>query len=214
MSFSSVAKKNWPLLVSGALALLGVVVFRVFLKWDNLSFTVKVSDLAGLLAPLAFAAAVVERAVEILISPWRDTGSNKLESALAAIKARPADPLMNTKNADDLKAASDALDEYRGDTQRYAFAVSLTLSLFLSVAGVRALGPFADAANLKDPKLTPEAQHMFFSVSMWHFRRRFWQAERMAFTQSLMRSRVSLTTQQTNRRLTHLCLLSGPSWSE
>jgi hypothetical protein len=162
MSFTSVAKKNWALFVSGALALLGVVVFRVFLKWDNLNLTVKVSDLAGLLAPLAFAAAVVERAVEILISPWRDTGANKLESELAAIKARPADPLTNTKNADDLQEASDRLDEYRGDTQRYAFAVSLTLSILLSMAGVRALGPFADAANLKDAKITPEAQHMFF----------------------------------------------------
>jgi hypothetical protein len=155
-------RKTWPLLAASALALIGVVVFRVFLKWNNLNLTVKVSDLAGLLAPLAFAATVVERAVEILVSPWRDTGASKLEKAVAAIKARPVDPATNTQNAGELKQASDAIDEYRGDTQRYAFAVSLTLSVLVSIAGVRALGPFVDATRLNDPKVTTEAQRLFF----------------------------------------------------
>jgi len=162
MPLTSVAKRSRPLVVASALALLGVVVFRVFLNWDNLNVTLKVSDLAGLLAPLAFAAAVVERAVEILVSPWRDAGANKLAETVATIKSRPADLAANTQNAADLKEASDALDEYRGDTQRYAFAVSLTLSVLVSIAGVRALGPFVDAAKLKDPKVTVEAQRLFF----------------------------------------------------
>jgi hypothetical protein len=127
-----------------------------------LNFTVKVSDLAGLLAPLAFAATVVERAVEILVSPWRDAGASKLDKAVAAIKARPVDPATSTQNAADLKQASDVLDDYRGDTQRYAFAVSLTLSVLVSIAGVRALGPFVDAVKLNDPKVTTEAQRLFF----------------------------------------------------
>lgn len=162
MPLTSIAKKSWPLLVSSSLALVGVVIFRVFLKWNNLNFTVKVSDLAGLLAPLAFAATVVERAVEILVSPWRDAGASKLDKAVAAIKARPVDPATSTQNAADLKQASDVLDDYRGDTQRYAFAVSLTLSVLVSIAGVRALGPFVDAVKLNDPKVTTEAQRLFF----------------------------------------------------
>jgi hypothetical protein len=121
-------------------------------------------DLSGLLAPLAFASAVIERAVEILVSPWRDAGASKLSKALAAIQARPAEPAACAQNAADLQAASDALDEYRGDTQRFAFAVSLTLSVLVSMAGVRALGPFADAVKLNDIKLTPSAQHLFFLV--------------------------------------------------
>lgn len=153
---------SWPLIVSSALALGGVVIFRVFLNWNNLNFTVKVSDLAGLLAPLAFAAAVVERSVEILVSPWRDAGASKLEKAVEAIKARPSDAATNTQNAMELKQASDLLDEYRGDTQRYAFAVSLTLCVLVSVAGVRALGPFADSAQLNDYKVTTGAQRTFF----------------------------------------------------
>jgi hypothetical protein len=158
MPLTSIAKRSWPLFVSSALAVVGVVIFRIFLNWNSLNFTVKVSDLAGLLAPLAFAATVIERAVEILVSPWRDAGASKLDKAAAAIKANPT---TNTQNTG-LKEASDALDDYRGETQRYAFAVSLTLSILVSIAGVRALGPFVDLAKLNDPKVTSEAQRLFF----------------------------------------------------
>ncbi len=154
----SVVRRNWPLFVSSALALVGVIVFRAWLDWDALGLTVRLQDLSGLLAPLAFAAAVIERAVEILVSPWRDSEASKLERAVATIKAKAADQ----QNPADLKAASDALDEYRGNTQRYAFAVSLTLSLLVSMAGVRALGNFVDAAKLKDPVFTHGAQYLFF----------------------------------------------------
>jgi hypothetical protein len=162
MALPSIIKKNWPLFVAGALALTGVIVFRAWLNWDAISLTVRLQDLSGLLAPLAFAAAVVERGVEILVSPWRDAEASKLEKAVAAIKTRPADPASNAQNAVELRAASDRLDEYRGDTQRYAFAVSLTLSILVSMAGVRALGPFADTARLNDVRIMTQAQHLFF----------------------------------------------------
>ncbi|MGA2194576.1 MAG: hypothetical protein ABSH40_04835 [Bryobacteraceae bacterium] len=162
MPVTSVARKKWPLVFACALALLGVIVFRMLLKWDGLTLTVRLQDLSGLLAPLAFASAVIERAVEILVSPWRDAEASKLDKAVAAIKARPADPATSTQDAADLKAASDAIDEYRGETQRYAFAVSLTISVLVSIAGVRALGPFADVGRLNDVKITTQAQHLFF----------------------------------------------------
>jgi hypothetical protein len=162
MPLTSIVKKNLPLFVSGALALVGVIVFRAWLNWNALGLTVRLQDLSGLLAPLAFAAAVIERGVEILVSPWRDAEASKLEKAVAAIKARPADGTANAQNAADLKDASDAIDEYRGDTQRYAFAVSLTLSVLVSMAGVRALGSFVDASKLKDPVFTHSAQYLFF----------------------------------------------------
>jgi hypothetical protein len=162
MPLASIDKRSWPLFVSSALAFISVIIFRLFLKWNNLSLTVKVSDLAGLLAPLAFAATVVERSVEILVSPWRDAGASKLDKAVLAVRARPVDPAANAQNAADLKLASDALDEYRGDTQGYAFAVSLVLSVLVSIAGVRALGPFADSVKLNDPKVTTDDQRLFF----------------------------------------------------
>ena len=162
MPLTSIVKKNWPLFASGALALVALIVFRAGLNWDALGLTVRLQDLSGLLAPLAFAAAVIERAVEILVSPWRDADASKLEKAVSAIKARPPDPVANVQNAADLKAASDAIDEYRGYTQRYAFAVSLTLSVLVSMAGGRALGNFVDANKLKDPVFTHGSQYLFF----------------------------------------------------
>jgi hypothetical protein len=158
----SIVSKKWSLLVSFAVALASLIAFRVFLNWDALGLSMKVADFTAFLAPLAFAAAVIERAVEILISPWRDSDASKLESIVAAVKARPPDPAANAQNAADLKTASDALDEYKGDTQRYAFMVSLTLSLLVSIAGVRTLGPFIDPAKLKDPSFTHGAQYLFF----------------------------------------------------
>ncbi len=162
MALTFAAKKNWPLLSAIAIAILGVAVFHEFLNWNGLSFKIQLTDLTSLLAPLAFASAVIERAVEILISPWRDSDASKLEKAVAAIKARPADPAKDQQNAIDLANATEALDEYRGVTQRYAFAVSLTLCVLVSIAGVRALGPFADTVSFNDPKITSSAQRFFF----------------------------------------------------
>jgi hypothetical protein len=81
---------------------------------------------------------------------------------VTAIKARLADPASNAQNASDLKVASDALDEYRGETQRYAFAVSLGLSILVSIAGVRSLEPFIDTARFHNTSLTSPAQQVFF----------------------------------------------------
>jgi len=69
MPLTSLVRKTWPLLASAVLALLGLIIFRVFLNWEALGLTVRLQDLSGLLAPLAFAAAIVERSVEILVSP-------------------------------------------------------------------------------------------------------------------------------------------------
>jgi hypothetical protein len=98
------------LLNEDGLALLALAVFWMFLNWGALGLTVKLGDFTRLLAPLAFALAVIERAVEILVSPWRDAEANKLERVAAAIKSRPSDPGTNAQNAADLQAASDASD--------------------------------------------------------------------------------------------------------
>jgi hypothetical protein len=153
-------RKPYPLLIGWPLAAAGIVVFWNVLYWQGLKMSVNVATLTSLLAPVAFASAVVERAVEILISPWRDAGASKLQKALAALQARPADAV----RAGDLQAASEALDDYRGVTQQYAFAVSLLLSLLVSISGVRALQPFlADNALVG---LATDQRGFFFTVDV------------------------------------------------
>ena len=58
-----------------------------------------------------------------------------------------------------MKTASDALDEYRGETQKYAFAISLTLATLVSIVGVRAFGPFLDTGKFHT---ISRAQQLFF----------------------------------------------------
>jgi hypothetical protein len=156
-------KKFIPVLVACALAVVGAMIFGVLRGWESLAMSVTLQNLTNLLSPIAFAAAMVERGVEILISPWRDAEASKLERNLAAIQAQPAaDTAAAQQKAADLKRASDELDEYRGTTQRYAFAVSLILSTLVSIAGVRAFEPFLDVAAFKGLAKDNPAQHGFF----------------------------------------------------
>lgn len=152
-------RRNSLLLASFSVAILALTAFAIWLRWEGVGLSVQVSNIASLLAPLVFAAAVIERAVEILVSPWRDAQASKLEGILSAIRARSSDPTASTQNAAELKAASDALDEYRGETQKYAFGLSLTLSIVAAMVGVRALGPFLDSAKFH---ATSHAQQIYF----------------------------------------------------
>jgi hypothetical protein len=134
-----------PLLLGFLGTLLGFAIFNWKQQWNGLDLTVAPDVLLGKLTPLILASAFIERAVEILISPWRDTQASKLQRAVTAIQARPNDattPIQNALNATDLQAAQEALAEYRGETQRYAFAVGLILSFCAAVAGVRSHWPF------------------------------------------------------------------------
>jgi hypothetical protein len=154
----SAFKQHLLLLAAGAAVLFGLVIFCTFLKWDGVTFSVTATNITSLLAPLAFTAAVVERSVEILISPWRDSGANKLEKELVAIQARPAD----AQQAVDSKSVSDQLDEHRGVTQQYAFAVSMVLSVCASIAGVRALEPFLKQPDFDVLANAHPGQRLFF----------------------------------------------------
>jgi len=143
-----------PLLLGFVAVIGGLIYFAFWQKWNGVALTMKAEDLVGKMTPLILASTFIERAVEILISPWRDAGASKLDSAVTAIKARkvdPADPnaaALTTRNATDLQAATAVLDDYRGQTQRYAFAAGLVLSFCASAIGVRALWPF-----VADPKI-------------------------------------------------------------
>lgn len=153
--------KNRLQLAAFIVAALCLITFALWLRWEGISLSVPVTNITGLLAPLAFAAAIIERSVEILVSPWRDAQASQLQAAVSAIKARADAPDAETsaKNAADLKAALDAFEEYRGETQRYAFGVSLGLSMLTTIVGVRALSPFLDNAKFH---ATSHAQQLYF----------------------------------------------------
>jgi len=151
--------KNVPLLVAFAMGAAGLALFAIFLRWAGISLAVDIGQLVPRWTPLVLASGMIERAVEVLISPWRDADASKLEKEIAVLKA---DPAATIQNAALLKTVSDKLDDYRGMTQRYAFAVSFTLSLAASVAGVRALEPFL----VNTPQTGAESHQFVFFVAV------------------------------------------------
>jgi hypothetical protein len=132
-------KKNAVILVSLGIAALGLVLFAWFAMWPGLTLTVKLENVAGILAPLILTAAFIERATEVVISPWRDPEADKRQAAHTAALKSP------NRDAGDTAAKQNALDEYKGETKQYAFALLFAFGLVAAMVGVRALWPFLDA---------------------------------------------------------------------
>jgi len=92
-------------------------------------------NLANVMAPLIAIALFIERAVEVVISSWRDEGANHLKNAAQTAK----DP---TSAA----FAQAALNTYRHQTQTLSFITSFTISAVAAMAGVRAVAPLVQNA--------------------------------------------------------------------
>jgi hypothetical protein len=147
-------KSNRPLIIESGFAVVAIAAFTLLARWDGLNFSIDPTKIMSILSPLILTAGFIERAVEILISPWRDAEASVLQKALdAAQRAVPPVPA-------DIETASNAIDRYRGKTQQYAFGVSLTLSLAVSMVGVRTLLPLLATA----PQYGAPHQHAAFVV--------------------------------------------------
>ncbi|MDR3727803.1 MAG: hypothetical protein P4K86_12250 [Terracidiphilus sp.] len=135
-----------------------------WLKTQPLTFTAfGPADVLNRLTPLILTAGIIERSVEVLISPWRDPEANRHATAIAAAKAAPEpDDQAKAQKVQTVADATDSLTVYTGVTQRYAFITGLTLGLIASLAGISAFMPFL--ANGKDAlNALPAAQHALFS---------------------------------------------------
>lgn len=94
-----------------------------------------VQNLATVLAPLIAIALFIERAVEVVISSWRNEGALHRKAAVEAAK-------------DDASRAQArrVLEMYRDQTQTLSFITSVTLSAVAAMAGVRAIAPLVQGA--------------------------------------------------------------------
>ena len=115
-----------------AAALATVVVNSATPPFDTVGFTVDLSDITSKLTPLLLGAAFIERAVEVIITPWRDEGAAHLEARLAA--------------APDDAGVTRAYTTYKARSRRLAYGLAMLLGLCASVAGLRGLGSFVDGA--------------------------------------------------------------------
>jgi len=148
------------------LAEIGVIVAALialgWLKTQAVAFSnIGPADVLNRLTPLILTAGFIERAIEVLISPWRDPEASRHATAIAAAKATPvSDDQAKVQKVQAVAEATDSLNVYSGLTKRYAFITGLSLGLIASLAGVSALSPFLakDALNS-----LPAAQHALFA---------------------------------------------------
>jgi hypothetical protein len=125
-------------IVASVIAVIAIGAFASVLRWGGLAFSIKPPKLMNVLSPLILTAGFIERAVEVIVSPWRDAGANIRSAALEVAKA--AVPPVEDK----VKGATDALQLYKGTTQQYAFVASFTLGLAAAIVGLRVLSPLLD----------------------------------------------------------------------
>jgi hypothetical protein len=182
-------KKFWPVYISLALFLVGVLLFATMAKWDALQLNLDPKNIVGVLGPITLAAAFIERSVEVIISPWRDPDAshlaNKVDEAkknaavqdltAAAAATVAAQNLAFQQAAQDSNAvakqaqqqtadAKSMITTYRGVTKQYAYAISLLLGMIVAYCGVRGLVNLCGAnafSNVHDPQ-----KHMFNIVDV------------------------------------------------
>src|SRR5687768_11416278 len=89
-------------------------------------------NIANVMAPLMLVALFIERAVEVVVSAWRDEGAKHLEHSIANAAAGSA------------PYAQRNLAMYKVQTMRIAMIVSFSLAFFAALVGVRAVAPLLD----------------------------------------------------------------------
>ncbi|SRR6266566_4132102 len=115
---------------------------------------------------LAAIALFVKRALEVLVTPWREKDARKrqlqtklaqkalethLDQKKAAVQTNEVGGALDAKTPTLLAQMQDAGQQeidYRTDTQRIAFVGSLAVGIAVSLVGFRALGFFANKSDL------------------------------------------------------------------
>jgi len=152
-------KAHLPLIAVAICVGILLVVYGLFAKWPGLSFSIPPAQLLSVMSPLLLAAAFIERAVEVVVSPWRDADAAVLQTAVDAAKAAiPPD-------AADIERKSEALTRYRGQTQQYAYTASILMGLGAAIVGIRALYPLL--ADQKFIGVPGEQKTAFFVVDVF-----------------------------------------------
>ena len=128
----------------------GFLDLKYYSHWNAAIFqNINAANIVGFLTPLIVVSAVIERAVEVVISPWRDKEgdrkANTVQTASTLVTAVP-DSVAAVSNLQD---ATDDLTQFTGQTRRYAFALALAFSVMATTGGVRVLWPMLDPSIVK-----------------------------------------------------------------
>jgi hypothetical protein len=120
------------------------------------------NDVVRLFTQLIVVSLVIERSLEVLLTPWREGEAEKLRQRVDVVKT-----LVQAGAEVAAPAAVQAIDEhedYQDQTRRFAFLASLTIGLVVSMVGVRTLQFLAEPQRFE--KLTGVQPSVFKIVDV------------------------------------------------
>lgn len=148
-----------------ALVFVGALGFLFYFNnwnWNQLVFNVDQISIYIKLTPLVLLAGLIERAVEVVITPWRDPAADDMTSKMVQAKAQVAKPGATDDDQQALADCSSDLNKYTGKTRQYAYAIALGLSTCAAVAGIRTLWPLLSLNANGQPAFPIGAQQLIF----------------------------------------------------
>ena len=140
MSDAKQDANHLPIYVSLGITAVGVAAFAAFANWNGLRAHIDPSTITNVLAPLVLAATFIERAVEVVISPWRDTQADQLSDTADAKKTHAK---VKTAAAAAATIVSSGIDP----ANSAAFTVAATAANAATVEAVAANQAAGDAAD-------------------------------------------------------------------
>ena len=134
-----------------AVAYIGGFLFLMYRShWNATLFqSINANNIVGFLTPLIVTSAIIERAVEVVISPWRDQEGDRKQTKVTNVSTVLSVAPDNNQAASDLQDAADDLTQYTGQTRRYAFTLAVAFSVMAVTAGVRVLWPMLDQGKVQ-----------------------------------------------------------------
>lgn len=125
-----------------------------------------VGDVVMLLLSLFVVALFIERAVEVIMIVWRDSGEKecqrKVDKLEKQIKAKSESNVENL--AEDKEEAERDLKHYKAVTKTLALTLVFVIGIVISALGIRALQPLVDMTVFKD--LTAMQKTLFAAVDI------------------------------------------------
>lgn len=121
---------------------------RMIPFWDF-----EIQDIAMLLLSLFVVTLFVERAVEVIITVWRDPEKSQYEKSIDILKSKLEERRKIKKDTTEISAGLKKLmhehEHYRAITRTIAVPIAFAMGIVVSALGIRVLQPFLDNTIFK-----------------------------------------------------------------
>jgi len=118
----------------------------------------KSDDVTRLFTQLILVALVIERALEVVLTPWRAPAAEKMATSVSHLTQMAKE---GQAEGQQLQESRLKLTDFKTETQQIAFRASFVLGVIVSLAGIRVLAPLVEPRAFHD---LPYAQQVTFNT--------------------------------------------------